>query len=632
MSYIGNNPKWNTQTNTPRSADPANPVEGMVFYADGTSRAEGLWVYVNGVWQQVGNTISDLSVYAQFDAEDLDVSNFTNVSITSTSPFNGDNSYEISSYPADFGTITLPDRSKNRTNALVCQASVSSGSSKLVIRDNSSTILAEVILDSATLTSITLPYHVIGTATSITLDIEDESSAGTTKIDDIIFTDDPVRSARSEVRQAYQISQNGVDLLLLNAIRYNLATASIQDAGETLIEASDSGSRTEWIAKRDSYVTVNLHTQNSSVGGTQGIFKVSDSSEIGRGSEASAANDATMTSVSFFLPAGEGFFAGAVAGAPTSSASNPVQLSFVASASSEAIISSTDSVQPARYTGQPNSTIASGVVTYLDYDTVDKDDDAIAINVGSGLTTVQANAMGFEIKETGWYKITAAWASDGGQLDLDERITLSVVGGGSTLFQSVLEGVITIGNATLKQIVASDIAYLTQGDIVNAQIFQTTAQTLASDGGDSRNFFSIHKVDKKALALVDVQTIYQANFLSTPFNANDSDNADLRFSNLTPGKHYKVKIAMQTTTTGNNPAVIQVTHDGTELCRVSHRSAGSTGIQNSESSRIFQATTDTVVFNLFAAVDATIGGNGTASDTFAELEELPNHKLTTKFS
>lgn len=54
MAFIGKNPKFNSATYTPQAADPTTPSEGMVFYADGTSRAEGLWQYTNGAWQQIG--------------------------------------------------------------------------------------------------------------------------------------------------------------------------------------------------------------------------------------------------------------------------------------------------------------------------------------------------------------------------------------------------------------------------------------------------------------------------------------------------------------------------------------------------------------------------------------------------
>lgn len=55
MSYSGLRPKYNTIKYIPRSADPVNPVEGEVQYADGTVRPEGLWVYKNGAWTPVGS-------------------------------------------------------------------------------------------------------------------------------------------------------------------------------------------------------------------------------------------------------------------------------------------------------------------------------------------------------------------------------------------------------------------------------------------------------------------------------------------------------------------------------------------------------------------------------------------------
>ncbi len=55
MAYVGQNPKFNTETLRPQSADPSNPGEGMIFRADGTSRAKGIWEYRDGNWQNIGS-------------------------------------------------------------------------------------------------------------------------------------------------------------------------------------------------------------------------------------------------------------------------------------------------------------------------------------------------------------------------------------------------------------------------------------------------------------------------------------------------------------------------------------------------------------------------------------------------
>lgn len=69
MAYIGKNPKWNTGGFTPQSTEPANPVEGMVYYDDGSNRAEGLYVYKNGQWTTVGAGSSGINYIENGDAE-----------------------------------------------------------------------------------------------------------------------------------------------------------------------------------------------------------------------------------------------------------------------------------------------------------------------------------------------------------------------------------------------------------------------------------------------------------------------------------------------------------------------------------------------------------------------------------
>lgn len=52
MSAIGQSPKVQWLNLVPKSADPSDPEDGDIFYSDGTSRTEGPWVYQNGAWAQ----------------------------------------------------------------------------------------------------------------------------------------------------------------------------------------------------------------------------------------------------------------------------------------------------------------------------------------------------------------------------------------------------------------------------------------------------------------------------------------------------------------------------------------------------------------------------------------------------
>lgn len=62
MAYIGKNPKAAWLNLEPQSVDPSNPEEGDIFYSDGTPRTEGPWVYVNGSWAQFSTGAAITSV------------------------------------------------------------------------------------------------------------------------------------------------------------------------------------------------------------------------------------------------------------------------------------------------------------------------------------------------------------------------------------------------------------------------------------------------------------------------------------------------------------------------------------------------------------------------------------------
>lgn len=77
---------------TPQSADPSNPTEGLLFYSDGTPRAEGLWVYTNGAFVAVMSSSSTLAVttktanYTVTTADDVIITDATGGTFTLTLP------------------------------------------------------------------------------------------------------------------------------------------------------------------------------------------------------------------------------------------------------------------------------------------------------------------------------------------------------------------------------------------------------------------------------------------------------------------------------------------------------------------------------------------------------------------
>lgn len=147
MAYIGNNVKFNTSRYNPQSADPSNPVEGQTFYADGTSRAEGLYVYKNGAWSSVGQSSGSLSTYYSQDFEGFLVSQIHSsgnnavfndggtldgtISIETTNPIDGNQSLKYTAGAASnndyvvIETATIFDLQRSRENGLVTEIDAS---------------------------------------------------------------------------------------------------------------------------------------------------------------------------------------------------------------------------------------------------------------------------------------------------------------------------------------------------------------------------------------------------------------------------------------------------------------------------------------------------------------------------
>lgn len=69
MAYIGQSPKVKRTRFTPQSAAPSNPTEGDVFYSDGTALAEGMYVYKNGSWQEIGAAAGGINYIENNSAE-----------------------------------------------------------------------------------------------------------------------------------------------------------------------------------------------------------------------------------------------------------------------------------------------------------------------------------------------------------------------------------------------------------------------------------------------------------------------------------------------------------------------------------------------------------------------------------
>ncbi len=145
---------------------------------------------------------------------------------------------------------------------------------------------------------------------------------------------------------------------------------------------------------------------------------------------------------------------------------------------------------------------------------------------------------------------------------------------------------------------------------------------------------SIPIADASALISSGVVPInkYQVNYLSSNITADNSDISDLKFENLTVGKHYRVT-GQATFTASSEYGELTANHDGAVLFRIASPVTNVTPVNRSSagSSRIFMATTSTVTFAFDENAATNLIGDGTSNNTFVMLEELNNYQEVSSF-
>lgn len=127
---------------------------------------------------------------------------------------------------------------------------------------------------------------------------------------------------------------------------------------------------------------------------------------------------------------------------------------------------------------------------------------------------------------------------------------------------------------------------------------------------------------------------YQQKFLSADQTTNGT-MSDLTFNNLEIGKTYKVILKALIRAGGTDSVNVSIIHNSNTLDRVTIRNSGGGvfDIGTAAGTAIFTAAASTLTFDASSIDDASseIAGNGTATETYAILEEHPNHEETSQW-
>jgi hypothetical protein len=127
------------------------------------------------------------------------------------------------------------------------------------------------------------------------------------------------------------------------------------------------------------------------------------------------------------------------------------------------------------------------------------------------------------------------------------------------------------------------------------------------------------------------KTKWQRKQNAVQYTANQTDIPSMRFSNLTIGKTYRLSMQISVIN-GDSSAQVFAIHNGSAIAAVSNKT---TSVNNNDrsiagTSTIFMATATTLTFN-YVEFDPA-GQLDAGEDTFAVLEELPNHEVTTDWT
>ena len=128
------------------------------------------------------------------------------------------------------------------------------------------------------------------------------------------------------------------------------------------------------------------------------------------------------------------------------------------------------------------------------------------------------------------------------------------------------------------------------------------------------------------------QTKYQSKTLTADVTTSSGTLTDLTFSNLVVGNTYKVSLqASFADGSSGGQVLIDIINNSTIQGRALYNSNSTeeAGIIQFGVVALFEASGSTVTFDYSNAASTIIRGNNTKSETYATLEELPNHTTTT---
>jgi hypothetical protein len=603
-----------------RSDDPGSPVSNQTWI---NTTDKKMKFYDGSDIQNVGAAgVGSASTFALFQAEDGDISSFTNMAIESASPIAGDKSYSISSLPAAAPSISVDERRAGSTCVVSLMSRLTSGSGKIVVKDNSSNVLESLIVSGTSAEKVVIDFGIPAAATSIQISFEDESSATGWVVDDIEFTDNPF-VYKDLVKENYVRAQGtGITTYTLGtAVPFTEVTDSANAFDGTTYTVQKSNSRIK-ISGSVRFSTVaarNIH-----------IYKNGSNYKLVESDNSANHPFAYLSSVGEFDVGDQITIVVLNNGGTLQNDTVIHYLNIVEQEITEHVVTPAKVVDEFYRARNVASGSTNTAIAYWDSDIVNETGELISIasNATDGMSITALK----DVVVTASYNVRSAtggaqnlgWSLNSNQLttnilSITSAHRLKYTGNTSTPSESYSH------DATVQ-------IKLSAGDVLRPH---TGGTITSADAGQSYVNILARAANAEFLAAVPMNYT-QTKTLSANFGTTLTTISDLTFNNLIPGRVYEAifngHIALKT---GSGGLYIEVRHDGNTLGTWSYDSPSSdntTNVSNSLTVK-FTATADTLTFygaSIFSSYE--LEGNGTKAKTHAILTELNYTKETTRFS
>lgn len=512
---LSNKTITDTLTLEEQGSTPATPATGDVkFYAKDDSKL--YFLNDQGVEQEVGSGAGagDPSIYGVLNAEDQDVTGFTNFTTGSSAPvINGDFQYEASTFPASTAQVDIPTRAVVKSsNACLFEYRSGGGTGTAEVLDQANNVLGTTDLPLTTSDSskATVTFTPLSTSTSVYLRISVDSGLTSVAVDDIVFTDDVIRTASFDVTSEWTAFDQAI-----TASGGNPAKSGTTQQDEGYWRRVGTNMEIRWsyrhfvagtagaaeyqftIPDGQSIDTSQFNNTSANIQNCVGTASASDGTRAGVGTM----NVFDSTSLRMVIGNEIDSFV-SVSNTHYSLGGGVCLLSYTASvpiegwASKETnVVATTDVVAPVRYTRSTTTSLPSPGPAIFDFNVEDYDDNNLVTTGGSWAYTVPA---------AGKYRITSAIEFDAvapGNLAFDSQVFVNGVSqatyGRNPAFSSgaAVSGITSEGSTVLE---------LAKGDSVDIRFSQAAGGPLTGNS-NGNSYINIEKIDDNI------------NLASTPF-------------------------------------------------------------------------------------------------------------------